>query len=149
VWEEYARSHFIPIFGSTEKLTESGCAEYRRVRLGKVLASTVRHELTALRNFVSFCALEDIGAIPEPFAIAGVPKRFAGSHLRSAMTTHELEQGKNIIGIQYRVGHKLLSTTSRYVKPSFRAAMETIAVAAPEPANLGAPQKKGQKRKTA
>ncbi len=66
---------------------------------------------------------------------------------RSAMTTHELEQGKNIIGIQYRVGHKLLSTTSRYVKPSFRAAMETIGAAtvtaAPEPANLGAPQKKG------
>ncbi len=76
-------------------------------------------------------------------------KRFAGSHLRSAMTTHELEQGKNIIGIQYRVGHKLLSTTSRYVKPSFRAAMETIAVTALETEDLGAPQKKGQKRKTA
>ncbi|HKY38886.1 MAG TPA: site-specific integrase [Polyangiaceae bacterium] len=68
-------------------------------------------------------------------------KRFAGSHLRSAMTTHELEQGKNIVGIQYRVGHKLLSTTARYVKPSFRAALETI--------NLGAPQKSGPKKKTA
>lgn len=67
-------------------------------------------------------------------------KRFAGSHLRSAMTTHELEQGKNIIGIQYRVGHKLLSTTSRYVKPSFRAALETVApvvAAPPQNQNLG------------
>ncbi|HEX2874483.1 MAG TPA: site-specific integrase [Polyangiaceae bacterium] len=301
VWEEYGRTHFIPFFGSTEKLTESGCAEYRRVRLGKVLASTVRHELTALRNFVSFCALPDVGGIPEVFAISGVPKRvtgkahsvrrrtaadpispedtlkiiallpawggrrgperkdmdrkrsykvnlfpirarfvfayetglrpstidrlsvpehytkgadvlritpeidksrwgrdvpltekarkaldsicpkeglifgwhdyrshikaaakqvlkgeaakrFAGSHLRSAMTTHELEQGKNIIGIQYRVGHKLLSTTSRYVKPSFRAALETVAsvpAQAPENQNLGVPQKKTPKRKTA
>jgi hypothetical protein len=79
-------------------------------------------------------------------------KRFAGSHLRSAMTTHELEQGKNIIGIQYRVGHKLLSTTSLYVKPSFRAALETVAsvpAQAPENQNLGVPQKKASKRKTA
>ena len=290
VWEEYGRSYFIPFFGSTEKLTESGCAEYKRMRLGKVLASTVRHELTALRSFVNFCALEDVAAIPEAFTIAGVPKRvtgkahhvrrrtaadpispqdvlriiaalpawggrrgpkredferkrgykvklfpirarfmvgyetglrpstldkisvpehytrgssvlritpeidkarwgrdvpltakarkaldsvcpdsgpifgwhdyrphikaaatkvlkgeaakrFAGSHLRSAMTTHELEQGKSIVGIQYRVGHKLLSTTARYVKPSFRAALETV--------DLGGPQKSSTKKKTA
>jgi integrase len=282
VWEDYTASHWLPFFGSTEKLTEAGCAEYRRQRLGKVLAETVRHELTALRNFVNFCALPEIGAIPEPFKIAGVPKRvtgkahpvrrrtaadpsspdeirriiellpewggrkgpplhpwhpplvfrkrkykqtlfpirkrfefayltglrpgsidkisvpehwepgrttlqltdeadkirwgrelplepraleilaevappqglifgwhdyrshlkaaaaqvlpperakrFAGSHLRSMFTTHALEQGKNIMGIQYRVGHKLLSTTARYAKPSFRAALETVGV---------------------
>lgn len=279
-WREYSRSHFLSFFGAAEKITESGCAEYRRQRLGKVTAATVRHELTALRNLVAFLALPDIGALPEPFKIAGVAKRslgtahpvrrrtsadptspeqvraiidllperagrkgpplhpwhpplrfrkrkykltrypvrqrfefayetglrpstldklsvpehyepgsemlrltdeadknrwgrevpltprareileavapakglifgkhdyrphiktaaeqvlpaemakrFAGSHLRSAFTTHELEQGKNILGIQYRVGHKLLSTTSRYAKPSLRAALETI-----------------------
>lgn len=279
-WREYSRSHFLPFFGSAEKITPAGCAEYRRQRLGKVVAATVRHELTALRNLVAFLALPDIGVLDEPFEIAGVPKRalgkahpvrrrtaadptspeqiraivallpewagrkgppnrwhpplafrkrtykvkrfavrarfefayetglrpstldklsvpqhyepkavmlrltdeadknrwgreipltprareileavapaeglifgkhdyrphikaaaekvlppemakrFAGSHLRSAFTTHELEQGKNILGIQYRVGHKLLSTTSRYAKPSLRAALETIA----------------------
>lgn len=279
-WREYSRSHFLPFFGSAEKITEPGCAEYRRQRLGKVIAATVRHELTALRNLVAFLALPDIGLLDEGFEIAGVPKRalgkahpvrrrtaadptspeqvrriiallpewagrkgpplhpwhppmrfrkrtykvklfavrarfefayetglrpstldrlsvpehyeqgaemlrltdeadknrwgreiplterareileavapaeglifgkhdyrphikaaaeqvlppemakrFAGSHLRSAFTTHELEQGKNILGIQYRVGHKLLSTTSRYAKPSLRAALETI-----------------------
>lgn len=279
-WREYSRSHFLPFFGSAEKITETGCAEYRRQRLGKVIAATVRHELTALRNLVAFLALPDLGYIPEAFKITGVPKRtlgkahpvrrrtsadptspeqvraiiellpewagrkgppphpwhppmrfrkrtykvkrypvrprfefayetglrpstldklsvpehyepgaemlrltdeadknrwgreipltprareileavaptkglvfgqhdyrphikaaaeqvlpaemakrFAGSHLRSAFTTHALELGKNILGIQYRVGHKLLSTTSRYAKPSLRAALETI-----------------------
>lgn len=277
VWREYCRSHFLPFFGSVESLTAPGCAEYRRKRLGKVLASTVRHELTALRNLVAFLALPEIGVLPDAFKIEGVPKRstgkahpvrrrssadatspqqirsiiarlpewagrkgpprkdfergrtykvklypvrarfefayetglrpgtldrlsvpehyecgsatlritdeadkarwgrevplskrarkvldsvcpaeglifgkhdyrphiktsaasvlpkemakrFAGSHLRSAMTTHELELGKNILGIQFRVGHKLLSTTARYAKPSFRAALETIDV---------------------
>lgn len=275
VWGEYCRSHFLPFFGSVEKLTAPGCAEYRRRRLGKVLAATVRHELTALRNLVAFLALPEVGILAEAFEIDGVPKRstgkphpvrrrsaadatspeqirriiellpewggrkgpprkdlkrrrtykvklfpvrarfefayetglrpstldrlsapehyepgsevlritdesdkarwgrpvplserareildaicpaaglifgkhdyrphikaaaeqvlpaemakrFAGSHLRSAFTTHELEQGKNILGIQYRVGHKLLSTTARYAKPSFRAALETL-----------------------
>lgn len=278
-WREYSRSHFLSFFGAAEKITDAGCAEYRRQRLGKVIAATVRHELTALRNLVAFLALPGIGVLPEAFKIAGVPKRslgkphpvrrrtsadptspeqvraiigllpqwagrkgppsswhpplvvrkrkyklsrypvrqrfefayetglrpstldklsvpehyepgaemlrltdeadknrwgrevpltprareileavapakglifgkhdyrphikaaaeqvlpaemakrFAGSHLRSAFTTHELEQGKNILGIQYRVGHKLLSTTSRYAKPSLRAALETI-----------------------
>lgn len=282
VWEGYTGSHWLKFFGSIEKVTEAGCAEYRRQRLGKVLAETVRHELTALRNFVAFCSLPEIGAISESFKIEGVPrritgkahpvrrrtaadpnspdeirqiiellpewggrkgppghpwhpplffrkrkyrvrqfpirarfefayltglrpgtldklevplhwepgratlqltdeadkirwgrelplepraleilaevapkkglvfghhdyrehlkaaaarvlpperaKRFAGSHLRSMFTTHALELGKNIMGIQYRVGHKLMSTTARYAKPSFRAALETVGV---------------------
>lgn len=292
MWLEYATSHFVPFFGTTEKLTEEGCAEYRRQRLGKVLAVTVRHELTALRNLVAFCALPDVGIIPEPFAISGVPKRvtgkahpvrrrsaadavspkeinkiiallpewggrrgpkrtdferkraykvtefpirarfvvayetglrpgtldalsvpqhyergsatlrltdevdkqrwgrevpltararealdsvcpkgktgllfgwhdyrshlkeaagkvlkgeaakrFAGSHLRSARITHLAETTQNLPGVQYLVGHKLISTTARYVKPSLRAALQVL--------DLGLPQKKGQKRKTA
>lgn len=289
VWEDYGRSHFIPFFGSAEKLTESGCAEYRRLRLGKVLAATVRHELTALGNFVAFCELPEIGVITEPFKIAGVSKRitgkahsvrrrsaadpispkevaaiiselpgwggrrgpkrtdfdrkrkykvqelpikarfivayetglrpstldaisvpehyepgsatlrltdeidkqrwgrevplsqkarealdrvcpkaglifgwhdyrshikaaaeqvlaaerakrFAGSHLRSARITHLAESSQNLPGVQFIVGHKLISTTARYVKPSFRAALDVL--------NLGLPRKR-PKRKTA
>jgi integrase len=277
VWLEYCSSHFVPFFGSTEKLTEAGCAEYRRQRLGKVQAATVRHELTALRNLVAFCAAPDIGLIAEAFKIAGVPKRitgkahpvrrrsaadqlspaeveamlrllpewggrrgpkredlarkrtykaklfpirarfvvgyetglrpgtldalsvpehyekgspslrltdeadkqrwgrevplskrarkeldsvcpdeglifgwhdyrphlkaaaeqvlkgerakrFAGSHLRSARITHLAESTQNLPGVQYLVGHKLISTTARYVKPSLRAALEVLGV---------------------
>jgi hypothetical protein len=29
-------------------------------------------------NFVSFCALPEVGGIPEPFAFAGAPKRVTG-----------------------------------------------------------------------
>lgn len=301
VWEDYCVSHFVPFFGSTEKLTSEMCAGYRRRRLGKVVAETVRHELTALRNLVNFAALPDVGAIPEAFKIEGVPKRvtgkahpvrrrsaadpnspdeirriiallpewggrkgpprhpwhpplrfrkrtykvtrfpirarfefgyltglrpgsldrlsvpdhwepgrttlqltddadkirwgrelplepraleilaevapaqglifghhdyrehlkaaaakvlpperakrFAGSHFRSMFTTHALELGKNILGIQYRVGHKLLSTTARYAKPSFRAALETVGVT-PDP--KASPQvSKGRRKRSA
>ena len=68
-------------------------------------------------------------------------KRFAGSHLRSARITHLAESSQNLPGVPFIVGHKLISTTARYVKPSFRAALDVL--------NLGLPQKKGQKRKTA
>jgi integrase len=277
VWSDYAVSHFVPFFGTTEKLTVEGCAEYRRRRLGKVMAATVRHELTALRSLVAYCALPDVGLLPEPIEIAGVPKRvtgkahpvrrrsaadplspsevaaiiallpewggrrgpkredlarkrtykaklfpirarfvvgyetglrpgtldalsvpehyekgsamlrltdeadkqrwgrqvplskrarkaldavcpdaglifgwhdyrphlkaaaakvlkgerakrFAGSHLRSARITHLAESTQNLPGVQYLVGHKLISTTARYVKPSLRAALSVLGV---------------------
>lgn len=68
-------------------------------------------------------------------------KRFAGSHLRSARITHLAEESPNLPGIQFLVGHKLLSTTSRYAKPSLRAALVVL--------NLGSPQKAAGKKKPA
>jgi site-specific recombinase XerD len=51
---------------------------------------------------------------------------FCGAHLRSARITHLLEHGANMPGVQFLVGHKQISTTSRYVKPSFRAAEDAL-----------------------
>jgi site-specific recombinase XerC len=51
---------------------------------------------------------------------------FAGAHLRSARITHWLENTKNIAGAQHMAGHKLMSTTARYVKPSKRAAVDLL-----------------------
>lgn len=51
---------------------------------------------------------------------------FCGAHLRSARITHLLEQGANMPGVQQLVGHKQISTTSKYVKPSFRAAEDAL-----------------------
>jgi integrase len=78
-------------------------------------------------------------------------ERFAGTHLRSARITHLLERPKaNLPGVQHLAGHKLMSTTARYVKPSFRAALEALGgepaeskpstPAAPEQAAPRAPQ---------
>lgn len=57
---------------------------------------------------------------------AEVAEVFCAAHLRSARITHLLEQGANVVGTQYLAGHKQLSTTSRYVKPSFRAAEDAL-----------------------
>jgi integrase len=54
-------------------------------------------------------------------------ERFCGAHLRSATITHLLERPHaSLPGVQHMAGHKLTSTTSRYVRPSLRAARETI-----------------------
>jgi site-specific recombinase XerD len=56
-----------------------------------------------------------------------VAEIFCAAHLRSARITHLLEDGANIMGTQQLAGHKQLSTTSRYAKPSFRAAEAALA----------------------
>ncbi len=58
-------------------------------------------------------------------------ERFCAAHLRSARITHLIELGANLLGVQYAAGHKQLSTTSKYVRPGFRAAVEAMAVDAP------------------
>ena len=57
---------------------------------------------------------------------------FCGAHLRSARITHLLELGANIPGVQQLVGHKQMSTTAKYVKPSFRAAEDALGARRPE-----------------
>ena len=51
---------------------------------------------------------------------------FTGQHFRSAAITHLLERSGNMPGVQYLAGHKHASTTARYVRPSFRAALAVI-----------------------
>lgn len=48
---------------------------------------------------------------------------FTGAHLRSAITTHELEASGNLLGVQYLRGHKQATTTAKYARASMRAAL--------------------------
>lgn len=48
---------------------------------------------------------------------------FTGAHLRSAITTHELEATGNLLGVQYLRGHKQATTTAKYARASMRAAL--------------------------
>ena len=55
--------------------------------------------------------------------------RFTAAHLRSARITHLLELTGNVPGVQRLVGHRQLSTTSRYLRASDRAAAEVVRAA--------------------
>ena len=49
-----------------------------------------------------------------------------GQHFRSARTTHLLDAGASLTGVQYLVGHKHASTTAIYVRPSMQAARDAL-----------------------
>lgn len=51
---------------------------------------------------------------------------FTGQHFRSASITHYLERTANLPGVQHLAGHRHASTTARYVRPSYRAALEVV-----------------------
>lgn len=68
-----------------------------------------------------------------------VADRFCGAHLRSARGTHLLEESGNLPGVQFLFGHKHVSTTARYIRPSFRAAVDVL--------NRGRAQNSGDAKK--
>ena len=51
---------------------------------------------------------------------------FCGQHTRSAAITRALERSSNLAGVMHLAGHKHASTTSKYVRPTFRAALDVI-----------------------
>jgi integrase len=51
---------------------------------------------------------------------------FTGQHLRSARATHLLDAGAPLLGVQYGMGHKRTSTTARYMRPSYKAALAAL-----------------------
>ena len=55
-------------------------------------------------------AADQVKAAAEQVLPAERAKRFAGSHLRSARITHLAESSQNLPGVQFIVGHKLIST---------------------------------------
>jgi hypothetical protein len=51
---------------------------------------------------------------------------FCGQHVRSAAITRALERSGNLPGVMHHAGHQHAATTSRYVRPSFRAALDVM-----------------------
>ncbi len=67
-------------------------------------------------------------------ALTVLPKhkadRLCAQHLRSAGGSHLLElTGDNLLGVQFIMGHKQVSTTARYMRTSARAGAEAMAAA--------------------
>lgn len=53
--------------------------------------------------------------------------KFTGAHLRSARATHLLEKTKNVAGVMHILGHARLESTTRYTRPTERAAEAALA----------------------
>ncbi len=49
-----------------------------------------------------------------------------GQHIRSAAITRWLERSNNLPGVMHLAGHRNAATTSRYTRPTFRAALDVI-----------------------
>ncbi|HEX3850273.1 MAG TPA: hypothetical protein VHW01_04865 [Polyangiaceae bacterium] len=87
-----------------------------------------------------------------PAAEAVLPKGkadvFTGQHVRSAAITRALERSSNLAGVMHLAGHKHASTTSKYVRPSLRAALDVIGAFAEQPASVSG-EVSGEKPKRA
>lgn len=70
-YADYVDSHWLDFFGSVHAITDESCNRYMRNRLGKVQASTVRKELSALRGFCRWAELD--------VTVPSVPKRTLGT----------------------------------------------------------------------
>lgn len=68
----YARANFIPFFGDLAHVTPASVGDYVRERMRNVSRSTVRKELSALRQFVAWCV--ERGVLREPIEIPSIPK---------------------------------------------------------------------------
>jgi hypothetical protein len=66
----YLRTHWAPFFGTVVELTSKRIEGYRSYRLGRVAASTVTKELSALRSFVRWLDLDVV--------VPSVPRRAVG-----------------------------------------------------------------------
>lgn len=75
-WELYATTHWMPHFGALHHVNEAMCAEYMRSRLRKVLATTVRKELSSLRSFLEWA--KQGGYLPA-IEVSGPPRRATGT----------------------------------------------------------------------
>lgn len=79
-----------------------------------------------------------------PRAVAAV---FTGAHLRSARITHLLESTGNVAGVQHLAGHADTRSTSRYLRPSFRAAEAVLESFGGQSSNSGGKSKPLRKSK--
>jgi integrase len=72
----------------------------------------------------------NMAAYMQAAALAALPPHkasvFCAQHFRSAAITRFLERSPNLAGVQYLVGHKHASTTSRYNRPTEKAARDVL-----------------------
>lgn len=73
----WARAHWLPFFGTTDRLTIAGLADYQRARLARVSRSTVRKERSGLRRFLAWA--HERGFVAELLAPPPLPMKALGT----------------------------------------------------------------------
>ena len=89
VWETYGR-HWLAHWQTMADITDVTAGDYRNKRLGKVVATTVRKELGALRRFLAWS--HERGYLPRLVKVPGVPSRVTGTphHTRRRVEASDL-----------------------------------------------------------
>lgn len=75
-YERYVAVLFLPFFRTLAGLTDASCADYTRTRLRQVSVSTVKKELSALRQLAKW--LHEKGYIEEKLRVDPPPRRALG-----------------------------------------------------------------------
>ena len=101
-----------------------------KVRYGRVVPLTAR-AVEALRSTgvklgLVFGRHDYRAHLERAGAAAGLPGALCSYDLRHARGTHWADAGGNLPGIAHLLGHRLVSTTSKYVHPSRRAAVAVL-----------------------
>jgi integrase len=83
-----------------------------------------------------------------PAAAAALPPAkaaiFTGQHFRSAAITRALERSSNLAGVMHLAGHRHAATTSKYVRPTLRAAEAVIEALSREESREKRPRRKAK-----
>lgn len=108
----YARAHFVPFFGTLDRVTSASAADYVRIRLRRVKRRTLLKELSALRGLLAWC--EEKGYLDEVPTITSPPRRVTGTpdqtrnHKVDPIPLDEQEVGAIIHHLPERSRKKLL-----------------------------------------
>lgn len=85
----YAKAHWAKHWPTLESVTDASAADYARKRLREVQASTVRKELSALRQMLAWCV--ETGRLAAAPLLPSIPKRALGTKHKQARKGPALE----------------------------------------------------------
>lgn len=121
--EGYFRAQILPFFRSFERLTAAGYSDFIRARLQCISRSTVRKEVSALRQFREWCIERGIAGL-EP--VPSIPKRgHAGTRAPNARRRQATILPPEEIATILMAMPERSRRTGDFVRPFFQVLWET------------------------
>jgi integrase len=119
----YVEAHLLPFFGAFDRFTPASIGDYMRERIQVVTRSTLRKELSALRQFFAWCVEHGTHGLPvvPPLPKAGHPGVRAKNARRPGGTARpETEVKRALVAMPERSRR-----TGEFVRPFFTLLWET------------------------